>query len=207
MSDFFEDVFSAYCGPRECKECPLSRETSKDCRDLFARKMKAWAATQVEMAAAETTTPTAADTDVGIKWPKWVKEGAWVVASSDITGESFLGEIVEVTNVAFHVLLCEKQLVFSYGPESTCDVSPVRFEPYKYKEAKRLIGKVMEMEGYGEESRFMQTVMINHVDSDGDRIWINGFSHDVLVDRNAKIDGVPIGVPNVDYEVMEGGEA
>ena len=135
-------------------------------------------------------------------FPKWVKEGAWVAASSDITGESFLGEIVEVCKEAFHVRICEKDLVFSYSPEeSTCDVFPVCFEPYNYKQAKQLLGKVVEYKN-GLHSQIQSAMLITNVSKSEcfEDVYINDFLFSTLKERGATIDGIPIGVPKTDFE-------
>lgn len=132
-------------------------------------------------------------------FPEWVKEGAWVVSSSDITGESFLGEIVEVCKEAFHVRICEKDLVFSYSPEeSTCDVFPVRFEPYNYKQAKQLLGKVVE---YKNGPRSKIQIITNVSKSECfEEVYINDLRFATLKEMGATIDGVPFGVPEIDFE-------
>lgn len=134
-------------------------------------------------------------------YPEWVKEGAWVLASSDITGERFLGEIVEVCKEAFHIKLREKEFVFSYSPEETCYVSPVRFAPYNYKEAKRLLGKVMEYRN-GPHSSVQKAVLITNIEKSDcfEEVFINDVRFTVLKNIGATIDGVPIGVPEIDYE-------
>ena len=136
------------------------------------------------------------------RFPAWVKEGAWVVASSDITGESFLGEIVEVCKEAFHVKLCEKDLVFSYSPEeATCDVFPICFAPYNYKQAKQLLGKVVEYKK-GPHAQIQSAMLITNVSKSEcfEEVYINDLRFATLKEMGATIDGVPIGVPKTDFE-------
>ena len=125
-------------------------------------------------------------------YPEWVKEGAWVIASSDITGERFLGEIVEVCKEAFHIHLREKEFVFSYSQEETCYVSPVRFRPYTFDEAGKLIGKVLK---YNDKLELIVKVE----DRDGEA-FLNGCNQWWWSNLHAEIDGLPFGVPEIDYE-------
>lgn len=202
MSDFFEDVFKAYCGPRECKECPLSRETSKDCRDLFARKLKAWAATQVDGdklgfdGMACFLKREGKDTNVPAKLPAWCKVGKWVM---DLDGDIWKigGAHVQSLNVykpsekiarGLHYSLCK----------------PIRFRPYSYEEAKGLLGKTMEYTVKNAIASKYHSMLICKVSSDDNNgdTFIHSCRFSDWVDYEATIDGVPIGVPVVDYEAM-----
>lgn len=200
MSDFFDDVFTAYCGLRECKKCPLSKETG-DCRDLFARKMKAWAEKRDEMTAAETTPP-ATDTDVGgksgkdinvpSKLPKWVKVGQWVTRNDCFTVE-------QVTDIKEG----EIAVGYAYGDEAEFYrvFKPVRFRPYSYEEAKGLLGKVLK---YNDKLE-----LIVKVENREGEAFLNGCNQwwwSNLPAEPAEIDGLPIGVPEVDEEAMKEGE-
>jgi hypothetical protein len=200
MSDFFEDVFKAYCGPRECKECPLSRETSKDCRDLFARKMKAWAAKQIDGdklgfdGLACFLKREGKDTNASTTLPKWCKKGQWVLMNNN------LYKIVEVNGDPYYPLTVKNthgECAFAH-PRVMC---PVRFRPYRYEEAAKLIGKVMEYEVGSDRCR--RITMITNVGEEDDDVCINLLSHEHWSNRNATIDGVPIGVPEVDEEAMK----
>lgn len=204
MSDFFEDVFKAYCGPRECKECPLSRETSKDCRDLFARKMKAWAAEQIDVdklgfdGLACFLKREGKDENVPTKLPAWCKKGQWVLMNNN------LYKIVEV-NGGDDVPLTVKDVHGGYSFGHHRLMCPVRFRAYTYEEAKGLIGKTMEYTVKNACASVYHSMLICKVssnDNDGDA-FIHSCRFSDWVDYEATIDGIPIGVPEVDEDALK----
>lgn len=205
MSDFFDDVFMAYCGPRECKECPLSKETSKDCRDLFARKMKAWAAKQVDVdklgfdGMACFLKREGKDTNAPTTLPKWCKVGQWVM---DLDGD-----IWKIGGAHAHA---QNLNVYKPSEKIACGLhyslcKPVRFRCYSFKEAQGLLGKTMEYtvkNAIASTHHSMLICKVSSDDNDGDT-FINSCHFSDWVDYEATIDGVPIGVPEVDEEAMK----
>jgi hypothetical protein len=202
MSDFFDDVFTAYCNSyNECASCPLGKETG-DCRDLFEKRVIGWAKAH-DTACVKSATP-ATDTDVDGKngkdtnvpttLPKWCKKGQWVLMNNN------LYKIVEVNGDPYYPLTVKNthgECAFAH-PRVMC---PVRFRPYRYEEAAKLIGKVMEYEVGSDRCR--RITMITNVGEEDDDVCINLLSHEHWSNRNATIDGVPIGVPEVDEEAMK----
>ena len=223
MSDFFDDVFMAYCGPRECKECPLSRETSKDCRDLFARKMKAWAAAQIDIkhlgfdgmacflqregkdiadVKADTSSEpicqprqNGEDINVPAKLPKWVKVGMWVTRNDCFTVE-------QVTDIK------EGEIAVGYAYDDEAEFyrvfKPVRFRPYYYEEAEKLLGKTMKYEPPYLQVRH-EAALIHRVTRYEcvEEVHFNTLPFSAWKEMNATIDGLPIGVPEVDKDAMK----
>ena len=151
--------------------------------------------------------PATADKMKAVQLPAWCKVGQWVVAKFDLemnkrVKDCVLKRIAEVDSfggITAKTLKGERE----YGGWS--EYLPIRFRPYRYDEAKGLLGKVMEYEEVL-DNKYKCCVMINSVSEDGVDVFINWCSHDSWTSYNATIDGMPIGVPEVDEEALKGGE-
>lgn len=130
-------------------------------------------------------------------FPMWCKAGAWA-----LDHEGALCQIVEV----------QDHRIFVHHPETKiglrvlgiADLRPVRFRPYSYEEAKRLLGKVLEYRifwgggAYLFHCEHVKSVVL-HTDLPA---YINGQTQECLIRFRATIDGMPFGAPEVDEEAM-----
>jgi hypothetical protein len=148
-------------------------------------------------AAAASAKPATADKMEAVQMPKWCKVGQWVM-----TEDGSVGEITGVNGKYLSILEPGED---DWGGIIYTRVKPIRFRPYSYDEAKGLLGKVMESSynGYPESEIVTR---VSRTAPDG-AIAINGTHFDWLTkEYNATIDGVPVGVPEVDEEALKGGE-
>lgn len=130
--------------------------------------------------------------------PAWAKVGQWV-----IDNEKQIGIITRSTSptLSWVTVTIKKDGNDDFFDISVRDLKPIRFRPYTYEEAKSLTGKTMEYE-VGRNNKHKCCAMITNVIEDGVDVCINCFPHKHWNNRNAMIDGLPIGVPEVceDYE-------
>lgn len=125
------------------------------------------------------------------KIPSWCKAGAWVTDGDVTPYGSILVYCVEATigNVA---------QVANYGVTDRKPIpslKPVKFRPYTFEEAKGLLGKVVEW-SYASGTKCAS--LIHGVEDDCIEVKINGVSYETWQRWGATIDGVPIGVPEID---------
>lgn len=132
------------------------------------------------------------------KLPVWCKVGQWVLINNTLC------KIAAVTDDPYYPITFN-DVHGQYGFAHPREICPIRFRPYKRDEAKGLLGKVMEYEVGTSKHKYC--AMITVVGEDGDDVCINWNSHEYWNKWNATIDGIPIGVPEVDEELMGGGEA
>jgi hypothetical protein len=131
--------------------------------------------------------------------PAWCKEGQWVLMNNE------LYKIAEVNGDGGypHIKIKDALGRIVYGqPHAMC---PVRFRAYSYEEAKGLLGKLME---YSHEDGGKRAAVIYNIGTnDGRRVDVHGHRQEFLMNRfSATINGVPFGVPEVDEELLKGGE-
>lgn len=126
--------------------------------------------------------------------PKWCKVGAWAFRC-----DNTLVQIIEVKTP------CEVLVRDTFDRACTAflvsvrSLSPVRFHPYTLEEAIKLLGKTMKT--FRESGEMASVEMITDVRNVRDTILINKYHLEALMTYfGATIDGVPIGVPEVDTE-------
>jgi hypothetical protein len=185
--------FGRMCLAHDCKDCeldPIAKEFGgSTCLPMYIwKKMMA----EEEAAAAPNESPKAKEED---KLPKWCKVGQWVLINNTLCK---ISEVNDDPYSPFTVKDVYGKCMFAH-PRVIC---PVRFRSYTYEEAKGLLGKTMECERNGKHSAYLVTA----VQECSGHAELNGYSHEWLVEKfNATIDGIPIGVPEVDKEALEGG--
>ena len=140
------------------------------------------------------------------KLPAWCKVGQWVVSKAELklhqsVVDCSLKQIDEVDSDG-HIFFKTRGARISSCWELYV---PVCFRPYTYEEAKKLIGKVME---YTDKTAYSYTMLISRVshNANGADVYIQSCRYTNWADSGATIDGVPIGVPEVDEEAQKGGE-
>lgn len=175
----------------------LDKETSASAKPATADKMEAVRLPKCEASGKGTTLKDEP------KLPKWVKEGQWVEFAWAKDNRPY--KILGVRHRAVHICnMADDEREVYYG-----ECKPVCFRAYRYEEAKELLGKVIECffdEGpfRGRSEIAMQITRVSH---GKDRVLINGESFSSLSKHlNATIDGIPIGVPEVDEEAMKEAE-
>lgn len=141
-----------------------------------------------------------------VKVPSWFKVGQWIGATKDCRA---IGEIVGVNGDIIEVDWIVNGEPIGEQFDVTCanqvlSFVPVKFRPYDYKEAKGLLGKVMEHTEMiaGRPSHYLAFIYrVEHHEHDGE-LLINLFHFKSWAGYNATIDGLPIGVPVVDEELL-----
>ena len=83
------------------------------------------------------------------------------------------------------------------------DVKPVKFRPYAYEEAVKLLGKQMEYFSWDGENKHL--MIITDVGESEDGCLVNFDSYTYWSNRHATINGIPLGVPEVDEDALKGG--
>ena len=129
-----------------------------------------------------------------IKVPSWCKVGMWVTRNDCFTVE-------QVTDIK------EGEIAVGYAYDDEAEFyrmfKPVHFRPYDYKEAKALLGKTIESEPPYLQVRY-EGALIHRVTQYecAEEIHLNSRSFSAWKEMNATIDGLPIGVPVVDEELL-----
>jgi hypothetical protein len=219
------EAFHAMCFKRNCEGCellPIAKEFGCDsCADVWIwKKMKeeevlewieevrrysdeeAGAATPNESPKAkeeaDTNLPTSAKRSED-ELPAWCKVGQWVMDK-----DTMLWKITGFNEDSINTISADNALGFKCHWH---DVKPVKFRPYKYEEAKGLLGKVMEFTFSTGSGYASNAILISRVSCrDDGESFIHSCSFDDWVSYKATINGVPIGVPVVDEEALKGGE-
>lgn len=133
--------------------------------------------------------------------PAWCKVGQWVTESHP---EHRLGVIDGIfSDGRVWVIWFHNADGFTGSNSLTKYLKPVKFRPYTFEEAKKLVGKVME---YNEDGLLPAVAIIGMVTRDSSKVYYNGATFDTLQDWDATIDGFPVGVPEVDEEALKGGQ-
>jgi hypothetical protein len=198
------DAFKEMCQARDCEGCEMEAYAKEGvcCHAWIWKRLRAEtcgtmdvcpaAQKEAEAAAAPNESPKAKEED---KLPKWCKVGQWVLINNTLCK---ISEVNDDPYSPFTVKDVYGKCMFAH-PRVIC---PVRFRSYTYEEAKGLLGKTMECERNGKHSAYLVTA----VQEFSGHVEINGYPHSWLAEKfNATIDGVPIGVPEVDVEAMKGG--
>lgn len=180
-----EEVRAETCGTLD--SCPAAQKEEE------AARVRSYSNEEAE-AAAPNESPKAKEE---VKLPKWVKEGQWVMTPS-----GSVAQIRDIGMISATVQFRDCILDFLID-----DLKPIRFRAYSFEEAKGLLGKVMEYTFSTGSGYASNAILISRVScrDDGDT-FIHSCSFDDWVSYKATIDGVPIGVPEVDEEALKGGE-
>lgn len=147
--------------------------------------------------------------------PAWCKKGQWV-RCPDPNGNGCSYIIGKIEDVSY---ISSEQHFLVYGtatlrvtPQSTLTANlntlePISFRPYyTYEEAEKIVGKKMKcLERDNHQGFLKKTSLVTSVQEKRPQgIFINGENFHYLARHlNATIDGVPIGVPEVDEYVMK----
>lgn len=178
----------------ECDECRFGEDS--DCRMQFAYavltgKMKLTDSFRTDEPKHEPETPA------------WCKEGQWVIDAYPDTNLRF--GVFKITEIWDGYATIERG-----ERKCNCLVSglkPVRFREYTFEEARKLLGKVMEYAVLDENDvdigRRAHELVTSVCSGDGDGPLINCYSFRNFVKSNATIDGIPIGVPEIDEEALK----
>jgi hypothetical protein len=128
--------------------------------------------------------------------PAWCKVGQWVMMK-----DGDIGEITGVNGKYLSILEPGDEDWFGIIYSA---VKPIRFRAYTFGEAKGLIGNTLEIP---ERDGFCGIDLICSVsyDRENDEVFINAEGFKSHSEDGCLIDGHPIGVPEVDESVMEGG--
>lgn len=140
--------------------------------------------------------------------PSWCKGDAWVVAKFDLemnkrVKDCVLKRIAEVDSfggITAKTLKGERE----YGGWS--EYLPIRFRPYKYEEAEKLLGTALRYKYKNARRITLVHDVYDGVHDNEGHVCINSLSQSWLQEHDATIDGVPFGVPEVDEKAMKGGE-
>lgn len=140
--------------------------------------------------------------------PKWFNVGQWVYILNGLDEKENIGQIKgmasnnKFANVAYIDDIGYEHLRVCFIDQ----VLPIRFRPYTLEEAKALIGKTMEYECNNGSGRFTELITEVNDAYDTKAPIINCKGQDCLKHYRATIDGVPVGVPEVDKEAMKEAE-
>ncbi len=142
--------------------------------------------------------------------PAWRKEGSWVFYDGYLLAriegfEKVLedGSTTPTTYVVLKSYDTSSSLTFTRLPKS---LKPVKFRPYRFDEAEKLLGKTIaksEMIAGNTIHHVSLITRVEHYEKDGG-VYINLFDFDWWAANNATIDGIPVGVPEVDEEALGG---
>ncbi len=136
--------------------------------------------------------------------PAWLKVEQWVISKAELklhqsVEACFLKQIDEV-DLDGHILF--KTRTGERVSDCWEKFIPVRFRPYTYCEAEGLLGKTMKCERDGKHS----THIVTFVQESSWHVEINGYPFTFLAEKcSATINGLPVGVPVVDEDVLKGG--
>lgn len=132
--------------------------------------------------------------------PAWCKVGAWVTDA--YPDENEVCCVLKITEILGEMVIAEGMRKGTTFKRPSNGFKPVRFREPTIDEAKTFLGKVME---YNWEGRDPVATIITIVSLDSSDIRYNGLSFEEMQDWNATINGIPIGVPEVDEELLKGG--
>lgn len=198
--------------PLACGECPLKGHPclTASCRAMSLLKDVSDALTNVGedgKSACKTPEQIGKDINVSATLPAWCKEGAWVFHNGCNLGKIEGFEVLPKdgsTPPTIYVLVTSynthNRFIFTRLPKQ---IQPVRFRKHTFEEAKALIGKTMEYkDGLSRNAVMISKICQFHSSAD---LFINDLSFGNLKNRDALIDEVPLGVPEVDEEAMRNG--
>lgn len=140
------------------------------------------------------------------KLPSWCKVGQWVTENSPEYSIGYIDRILSNTRV--HVVW---KRCYGADDDSICasiyTFKPLCFRPYKFYEAKRLLGKVLERDFDDEDPTPMNTPtrraeLITSVE-DQEPLLINNMPQDYIAHYGATISGMPFGTPEIDEEALK----
>lgn len=200
-----DEIFDCYndkCAEQTCENCKLSLgSTSDSTNECAIRYTVAVLTGEMELGDSflkEEPTPES-------NLPAWCKIGAWVAADYPSRNLGMIDKDLgdgRVNVKWFHnVDGCTGSDVYARY------LKPVRFRPYTYEEAKKLVGKIMEYTNTDTKDRrcHLITSAIGWTHDDGRTGVI--FNHEpwfLLQKYKATIDGIPVGVPEIDEAALKG---
>lgn len=197
----FEEIMTAWemkCPGLSCKECKLSDPNSRySCRDRYVHAVLTGKMKLEDSFRKDEPKPEPAV-------PAWCKIGQWV--TYELPDEKEVTVVLKITRFfdgerdVVAVYDHGGRVTFTTGIET---LKPVRFREYTFEEAKTLLGKVME---YNEDGILPAAAIIGMVSRDSSKVYYNGAPFEELQNWNATIDGIPVGVPEIDEEALEGGQ-
>lgn len=148
--------------------------------------------------------------------PKWCKIGQWVtyrycktVTDMDPNKLPIPHMICEIADDGTIVVIND-HLESCHHMKYT-ELIPVKFRAYNFKEAKKLLGKIIEMHDIEDETS-LYADLITHVEYTPDNeslinkwtrknsVKLNYSTFEDLQRYGATIDGMPIGIPEYDFE-------
>lgn len=188
--------FNKMCKSRRCEGCELEAFGKYGVCDhaWVWKKMR-----EEEVRAKVTAAPNESPKTKEPSRPAWCEEGQWVMTPSgsvaQISVVGTLGATVQFRDCSLEFLID--------------DLKPVCFREYSFEEAKELLGKTMEycdkrMEYHinNEDPSVDHASLIYRISRNNNfgEIFINSKSFYELQGSHATIDGVPIGIPEVDEE-------
>lgn len=148
--------------------------------------------------------------------PAWCEKGAWVLYDdyllATIKGFETVFEDGSTTPTTYVVLRSHAPRTKLPFSRLLKQIQPVRFREYSFEEAKGLIGKTMEYCDKRLEYRINnEDPSVDHAsliyrisrNNNCGEIFINSKSFHELQGSHATINGVPIGIPEVDKEAMK----
>ena len=134
-------------------------------------------------------------------FPRWIRVGQWIRlhdcadALRKIVGIN--GEELTLDNGS----MCYKAKI----ADIIEDYHPIKLRPYTHQEAEKLLGKTLRYTaGNGLPVTALVYIVSRKFFADPES-RINGTDFQFYADRDATIDRMPIGVPEIDEEAMKGG--
>lgn len=193
MKDFEKMCYAQFC--ETCKYNEFS--TKRVCRAAYIYDQLVETRPGKEDSASEK--PATADKMKAVQLPAWCKVGAWVMTED--------GKILKIDCITGDLVSVRSPKGLAYCT-STPDLTfkPIRFRPYTLEEAQKLIGKKMH---YTAGNGLPVIALIHTVSRKfpaDPQARINGADFQFYADRNAKIEGMTLGVPEIDTEAMKGDE-
>lgn len=131
--------------------------------------------------------------------PSWCKVGAWVMDEDDLT------LINEIDHAYIWGKVADRDVTMMQPVDRARELKPVKFRPYNYEEAQKLIGKLLEIpeiDGFGG----IDLICSVSYDRESGDVLVNGESFKSHSKDGCLINGRPFGVPVVDEEAMKEGE-
>lgn len=195
------DCYNDKCAEQTCENCKLSLgSTSDSTNECAIRYTVAILTGEMELGDSfrkEKPKPKP-------KLPSWCKAGTWVTDSSPSTSLGMINDTLSEGRIRVKWLSSTGRRIESYTAIKY--LKPIRFRPYTFEEAKGLLGKALEYTNTDTYDHCCQLVNSIHemVGGDGSAsVSINFMLLEALFRWNATIDGIPIGVPEVDKKALK----
>lgn len=188
------DCYNDKCAEQTCENCKLSLgSTSDSTNECAIRYTVAVLTGEMELGDSfrkEEPKP---------KLPSWCKAGTWVTDSSPSTSLGVINDARSEGRVRVKWLSSNGRRIESYT--STKYLKPVRFRPYTFEEAEKLFSKTIRFTRTSRRRKGSE-VVTSVIEGD-DGLWINGATFNIWTSYHATIDGIPVGVPEVDKKALK----